>query len=174
MPTLEELEFETSAAADALQNAATQLQQTPSLTIIAELQKYPEMLLWVKQGSSYHQEHGLEMCLLCGGELSKERKELLERVLDEGFQPFVVQLEEVRETLVTERERYLKAVLDLAPSKDVSADLRNKYDDASTRLKQSFLEAVESVLSPAVAAIDAKLAHRQLRYGRNWRGTTTR
>lgn len=158
MPTLEELEFETRAASDALQNAATLLQQTPSLTIIAELQKYPEMLLWVKEGSSYHQEHGLETCLLCGGELSKERKELLERALDEGFQEFVVQLEDVRETLVTERERYRKAVLDLAPSKDVSADLRNKYDDALTRLKQSLLEAVETVLSPAIAAINAKLA----------------
>ncbi|MGY3494226.1 AAA family ATPase [Bradyrhizobium sp. USDA 4502] len=157
MPKVDLFGFGTSATDDALKKAATLLLQTPSLTIIAELQKHPEMLLWVQEGSSYHREHRLESCLFCGGELSDERKQLLERALDEGFQQFVAQLENVRDVLGKERDRYLKAALNLAPSKEIAADVRGTYEDAAIRVKDSLQEAVETVLSPAIAAIEAKL-----------------
>lgn len=170
MPTLEAFEFDTAITAEALQKAALLIQQTPSLSVIAELQEHPEMLLWVKDGSVYHQEHGLGSCLLCGGPFSDERKKLLQRALDEGFERFVTELDTVRETLTTDRERYLTAGANFVPAKEISADVRNSYEDAAAHLKGSLIDAAETILSPAVGSIESKLARPTLtlRQGLAW------
>lgn len=70
MAQLSKPAFNSEEAKQTLETAVGLLQQTPALTLIAELQKHPEMLLWVQEGSKYHVDHGLANCLLCGGPLS--------------------------------------------------------------------------------------------------------
>lgn len=49
------------------------------------LQDHDTMLQWVKQGLNYHQMQKLDLCLLCGNELSKKRIQLLEGAIDDSF-----------------------------------------------------------------------------------------
>ena len=81
MPEIGVLEFSSEEAKQTLETVINLLQQTPSLTVIAELQMHPEMLLWVQEGNNYHVDHGLNDCLFCGGPLTSDRKELLARAL---------------------------------------------------------------------------------------------
>jgi wobble nucleotide-excising tRNase len=157
MPQISVLEFSSDEAKQTLQTLINLLQQTPNLTVIAELQKHPEMLLWVQEGNKYHVDHRLNDCLFCGGPLSEDRKELLARALDEGFEKFVNELNDAGTALTKEKDQYLKLPLSMASSKDVTADWRERYENASARVSETVSDAVANVFEPALAAIELKL-----------------
>ncbi|ABD89753.1 conserved hypothetical protein [Rhodopseudomonas palustris BisB18] len=163
MPELANVDFDTAPANVALQTAIRLLQETPSLTIIPELETHSEMLRWVQEGVDYHENHGLNECLLCGGILSSERKDLLASALDEGFEKFQEALDLAKEKLEAERERYQKIALSISSSRDVVADRREEYDQAAGRVKEELADSIAKVLEPAIAAIDAKLARPTLK-----------
>jgi wobble nucleotide-excising tRNase len=165
LPALSEIIIETATIAAKLKIAGELALKTPSLTTIAELEKHPEMLLWVRDGNTYHQDHGLQSCLFCGGMLTAERKEILDRVLDEGFERFVEALQQVRTNLEASNQECLRVAANLPSAKDVSADLRNMYEIAIEELKNNLKSVREAFLNPAVAAIDAKLARPTARPG---------
>jgi len=158
MPALLTLDYDRVSTENALGEAVNLLQRTPSLTIIAELEKHPEMLRWIQEGSDYHQHNGLETCLLCGGPFSDARKQLLERAFDAGLEQFVEDLDVARELLEAEKERYIESALALSPSRDIIADIRGQYDRASVSVKETLSDTIETVLKPAIAAVEAKLA----------------
>jgi wobble nucleotide-excising tRNase len=158
MPQLNEFAFGTEVIASALKAAGQLATHTPSVTIIAELENHPDMLMWVKEGSTYHINHGLDACLLCGGELTAARKQRLERALDEGFQVYVDGLERSKSALESAKQNCLRAAADLPAAKDVSADLRSSYESAVEQLKDGLSDTRETFLEPAIATIDAKLA----------------
>jgi wobble nucleotide-excising tRNase len=158
MPPLSVLRYEDEPVVNMVNGVIELLKETPSLTVIPELQKHSEMLRWVQEGSEYHDLHGLDVCLLCNGPLTADRKKLLTRALDEGFEQFHDALDETKEALTAERDRYLKLALSIAPSKDVVADRREAYEKAAIRVKETLSDAVTIVFEPAIAAIDAKLA----------------
>ncbi|WP_315730722.1 MULTISPECIES: AAA family ATPase [unclassified Bradyrhizobium] len=157
MPQISILTFSSDEAKNILETVIDLLQQTPSLTVIAELQRHPEMLLWVQEGRNYHVDHDLGDCLLCGGPLTSDRKELLARALDEGIDNFVKKLNDARTTLMREKDQFLKLPLLIASSKDISADWRERYEKASARVTETVSDAVKNVFEPALAAIESKL-----------------
>ncbi|MGY3131126.1 wobble nucleotide-excising tRNase [Bradyrhizobium sp. USDA 4501] len=101
MSALVALGYDRTSSDNVLSETLGLLQRTASLTIIAELEKHPEMLRWVQEGSNYHQHNGLETCLLCGGPLSDARKQALERAFDDGLEQFVEELETARAKLTS-------------------------------------------------------------------------
>lgn len=83
---------------------------------------------------------------------------MLVRALDEGFDTLIDQLSEARSTLAVQKDEFLKLPLSLAASKDVTADWRERYENACARVNETVSDAVAKVFEPALAAIDAKLA----------------
>ncbi|WP_460447878.1 AAA family ATPase [Alsobacter sp. SYSU BS001988] len=73
--------------------------QTLSGVSMAEVQKHPDMLLWIKAGHEYHEGHALQDCLYCGSKISAERRAALARTLDNQIDEFVEKLDKTVERL---------------------------------------------------------------------------
>ncbi|RJF70879.1 AAA family ATPase [Rhodopseudomonas palustris] len=158
MPALLKLDFDTASIRDVLLKTGSLMQETPSLTIIPELETHSEMLRWVHEGAEYHGDHDLNECLLCGGPLSAKRKELLASALDEGFAQFQNALTAAKQTFEKERIYFQQLALAIPSPKDIIADRREAYDKASNSIKDALSAAIAEVFDTAISDIEEKLA----------------
>jgi wobble nucleotide-excising tRNase len=56
---------------------------------LAELERFPEMLVWMKQGYDFHEAHRLPDCLFCGSSLSSGRRTALANALDDRINRYM-------------------------------------------------------------------------------------
>jgi wobble nucleotide-excising tRNase len=74
MPRLETILFDKATIETAYRFIADVCGQSLATVALDEVQRYPDMLLWLKHGYEHHEAHGIADCLLCGNAISTERR----------------------------------------------------------------------------------------------------
>ncbi len=127
LPTVNEMILETESISPSYKSAVELCGQSISGLTLAELEKFPEMLVWMKQGYEFHEEHQLTECLFCASPLSSTRRTALAKTLDDRIDQF---MEDIARA-ITGMETVISALGGIGstvPSSDsLSADLRQSY-----------------------------------------------
>ena len=144
MPRLETISFDKATIETAYRFIADVCGQSLATVALDEVQQYPDILLWLKQGHEYHEAHGIADCLLCGNPISTERRTLLAAALDDRVDQFIARLNKTAERLrgliesSTEMGARIPAIDDLATELRVGfRDVReNLFKDVRLLTKQ--------------------------------------
>lgn len=91
-PRANPLEISLGEIPDILEAAKRHGSATIGDTMIAELVANPKMVPWAKAGYEYHTSHGLACCLLCGHDLTSERKDILAAAFNDALSAFIAEL----------------------------------------------------------------------------------
>ncbi|WP_398457825.1 efflux RND transporter permease subunit [Sphingomonas albertensis] len=117
-----------------------------------EVQRHPDMLLWLKHGHDYHERNGIADCLHCGNPIAPERRALLAAALDDSVDQFVARLTTTAErlgklvTTTMQLASRLPSADDLASELRVGfKDVRNAASNEVTQLSRQ-LSTLETVL----------------------------
>lgn len=157
MSRLDLLEFDATGITAAFSFISEICGQTLSKVALEEIEKFPEMLLWLKEGHEFHQEQELENCLLCGSEFTAERRAVLASALDDKIDQFMDRLKRTS----TRLDSLLSSLSDLseaAPHSDaVEPDLATEFKIARAALVEA-LTLTKEQLAPLREALNAKIA----------------
>lgn len=152
MPRLELVSFDQTTIGTAYRFIADVCSQSLAQVSLVEVQRHPDMLLWLKQGHEYHERNNIAVCIHCGNPVSPERRALLTAALDESVDQFVARLavtagrlEELVET-TDGLASQIPATDDLSP--ELRAGFKAARDGASVevRLLVNQLRTLETVL----------------------------
>ncbi len=153
---IKELKFDTSRALKAFWFIQDMCTQTLSKVALDEIEEFPEMLLWTKQGHEFHKEHDLDHCLLCGSDFSAERRILLTTALDDKIDKFVDKLNKASKRL----KDLLQSLEDISkevPQSDlVEANLVAELKEKREKLSAA-IEPVKTQLKTLSISLDEKL-----------------
>lgn len=92
MPPLFPLQFEASNISTAYRFITDACGKSLGMVALEEVERFPDMLLWLKQGREFHEANGLEDCLFCGNVISVERRSQLASALDGQVDAFITRL----------------------------------------------------------------------------------
>ena len=99
MPRLESLEFDASTISTAYRFITEICGQSLTMVALEEVQRFPDMLLWLKHGYEFHTLNKLDDCLFCGNSISPERTALLRSAFDGQIDQFVARLAKTADRL---------------------------------------------------------------------------
>lgn len=158
MPRLGTLEFDATAIETAYQFVTGICSQSMTMVALDEVKRFPDMLLWLKDGQKFHETNGLEDCLFCGSSISAERKALLTSAFDNQVDQFVARLAKTAERLqsVVSSLAQLEAKLPIADA--LAAELRA----ASNGNRDAVVEAAGKVRTH-LGALDELLSRKRER-----------
>lgn len=153
MPRLNPLKFETSSVETAYQFIREICSQSLTTVALEEVQRFPDMLLWLKQGQEFHQSNGLQDCLYCGNTITGERKAILASAFDNQVDEFVERLAKTADrlqsliTTLIQLEDAIPAPHALVT--ELRADFKNTRDQlgSEVRLVRTYLSALQDVLA---------------------------
>jgi len=149
MPRIEPIAFDASSIGTAYRFIVDICAQSLTTVALEEVQRYPDMLLWLKHGHEFHQANKIADCLYCGNSISSERRAQLTSAIDDQVDQFVARLTKTAERL----NAVLATLSDIenhAPSRDALV----------TELRENFNE-VKKLVSQNVAKTTAHLASLQ-------------
>lgn len=129
MPRLETISFDKATIETAYRFIANVCGQSLSTVALDEVQQYPDILLWLKQGHEYHEAHGIADCLLCGNAISAERRALLAAALDDRVDQFVARLNKTAERLRGLIESLTQTGTQIPALDDLAMELRVGFRD---------------------------------------------
>lgn len=153
MPRLAPISFDKTTIETAYRFIADVCGQSLATVALDEVQKYPDMLLWLKHGHEYHEAHGISDCLLCGNAISDERRALLAAALDDRVDQFVARLTKTAERLSDLIETSIQLGAQLPAPDDLATELRAGFKivrealSNDVRLLAKQLGTLQTVLS---------------------------
>ena len=153
-PLLEKkpLEFDAKSVETAYQFISDICSQSLSKVALDEVEKFPDMLLWLKHGHQFHEDRNIENCLLCGNEFSKERKALLASAFDNKFDEFVDKLTKTSGRLRSVMERLQNLEDNIPETSSLAPEVRSAFKETREALFQevhkvrTYLEGLNKVL----------------------------
>ena len=155
MPGLTVLEFDISSVEAAHHFVTEMCSQSLTTVALEEIERFPDILLWLKEGHEFHRKHELKNCLYCGNEIQGDRIALLTSALDGQVDEFVSKIERTMARLnaaIVTTSGLRKAV----PSSDeLSSDVRPDFRRASGELVGD-LDGVENHFLALKAVLELK------------------
>lgn len=124
---LAEIAYDAAVLPKAFQFVREICGQTLSGVALEEVQKHPDMLLWIKSGHEYHESHTLANCLYCGNKISAERRARLASSLDNQIDQFVARIDRTVERLQANIEQLERLEQTLPTSDMFQSDLAAGY-----------------------------------------------
>lgn len=153
MPPLSPLEFDASSVETAFQFITDICSQSLAQVALDEVQRFPDMLLWLKQGQEFHEYNRLEDCLFCGSNIPIERRTLLASAFDNQVDQFVAKLTKTAERLQGVMLK-LTQLENAVPTMDaLLSELRPGFKDTRDQIVRglhqvrSYLDALQEVLT---------------------------
>jgi wobble nucleotide-excising tRNase len=163
MPRLDVIGFDGSSILEAYRFIIKICGQSLATVALEEAQRFPEMLLWLKQGHDFHEKNRLVDCLFCGNAISTERRAHLAYALDNQIDQFIAKLTKTAARLqeiiaaLGQLERTLPTADDFYT--DLRTGFKQRKDAAADEVRNAIklLEALQAVLtikreSPATPA----------------------
>lgn len=92
MAPIPEIQFDSTTVPAAFRFIRDMCVQSLGTVALKEVENYPDALLWIKQGHELHTKHDLSVCLLCGNQLTPERRDVLRIALDTTIDQFIDRL----------------------------------------------------------------------------------
>lgn len=143
MPEVVKLGLNTESFPNAYSEAAEVCGQSVASIALDEVQRFPDMLLWLKAGHEFHENQELEQCLFCGNQIPAERRVLLASALDGRIDDYLIQIETSIES-IKRLVQTLKAIMPQVPDSDLLViELRPEFKQARLLLATALREADE-------------------------------
>jgi wobble nucleotide-excising tRNase len=130
MPRLNPVSFDKSTIGTAYRFITDVCGQSLTQVALDEVQRHPDMLLWLKHGHEYHENNGIAECLHCGNAISSERRALLAAALDDSVDQFVARLITTADRLGKLVETTTQITAQLPPVDDFASELRASFKEA--------------------------------------------
>lgn len=144
-----------AGVAEKLAGLAGLLAETPTRVAIAALDGNPSAQTWVERGLGLHE--GVDRCLFCDGQVSKERRAQLARHFDESWLQMRDNAKELLTSVTREKQALSGWHASLPAVTNLAGDLQAVYADAvrdaedEVNARVAALEAVEDVLDAKAA-----------------------
>jgi len=136
---LTEIAYDATVLPKAFQFVREICGQTLSSVALEEVQKHPDMLLWIKSGHDYHESHALPDCLYCGNAISAERRAALASSLDNQIDQFVAKIDKTVERLQINIDQLVALEQSLPASDALQSDLAAGYKGT----RATFISAIQ-------------------------------
>lgn len=156
MPRIEPISFDGSTIVTAYRFIVEICSQSLTTVALDEVQRYPDMLLWLKDGHQFHEANEVANCLYCGNAVTDERRAKLTAALDDQIDQFVARLNKTSERL----HNVLSTLADVekhAPERDAFVtELRESIGIARAEVSKK-TETTSAHLRALVDVLQAKL-----------------
>lgn len=156
MPHLQAVLFDKVTIETAYRFIADVCGQSLATVALDEVQRHPDMLLWLKHGHEYHEVHAIADCLLCGNSISAERRALLAASLNDSVDQFVARLNNTTERLSALIESSTQIASHCPTLEEVSTELRAGYHVVRESLSKD-AQLLGRQLSTLKTVLSAKL-----------------
>lgn len=130
MPRLNPVSFDKATIGTAYRFITDVCGQSLAQVALDEVQRHPDMLLWLKHGHEYHERYGIAECLHCGNPISPERRGLLAAALDDSVDQFVARLITTADRLGKLVETTTQLTAQLPAADDLTSELRAGFKEA--------------------------------------------
>lgn len=156
LPGLTPLDFDVKVLSTAYSYIRDICGQTLSDVTLDEVQRFPDLLVWLQQGHAFHETHALDSCLFCGGVLKADRMAALKEALDDKIDQFIDRLNKtgLRLSAMIETLEFLKNRIGLPTAFDT--EVRAAAADNRTATLTAINNAI-LMLRPLGALLDAKI-----------------
>lgn len=157
MPELSPLTVDIERVGSAYNFVRGLCEQSISMIALEELQRHPDMLMWLKQGLEYHVANDLDECLFCGNRLTSDRRSTLDAALDEEVDKFIGQLTQ-------SKARLAQLITDLEATRDTlhrRAEYVGELQEQASTSRTNYVEALAlltSMLRSLERTLDQKIA----------------
>ena len=145
MPRLNPVTFEKATIGTAYRFIADVCGQSLAEVALDEVQRHPNMLLWLKQGHEYHERNGITECLHCGNPISPERQALLSTALDDSVDQFIARLATTADRLGRLVEMTNQITSQLPAVDDLASELRAEFKDARAAASKEVTQLVRQL-----------------------------
>lgn len=153
---IQEVEFDKSKFED-YSKAVEELLKTDAIQVpIGLWQSHQEMLGWVEKGASYHEEHGIDECLLCGNELTDDRLGEIKSVFNAQYNNFIEGLEQAKATATTLLEDLSGMRPSLPQASLFNGNLKTQIESILPEAKKAF-KSVRDIVESANAELSKKI-----------------
>lgn len=142
MAEVREIQFDDTTVPAAFRFISDMCAQSLGTVALEEIEKFPEALLWVKQGHEFHTLNEISTCLLCGNEISQGRRNALNAALDDTIDQFIHRLNKTSARL-TSVIAYLGELGETTPHADA---FYAGQADAYKEERVSFMERVNETV----------------------------
>lgn len=152
-PRVSTIDFDAATIGTAYQFVVEICGQSLTTVALEETKRFPEMLLWLKQGHEFHDSHSLVSCLFCGNGISAERRATLASAFDDQVDQFLSRIVKTAERIRAMIDTVESAAGDLPAPEDLASDLRPEFKVlreeimAKARLVRGHLRDLEIVLA---------------------------
>jgi len=144
-----------AGVAGSLTGLSELMAETPTRVAIQVLEGDRAAQTWVEQGLQLHE--GLDHCLFCAAEISKDRRDRLARHFDESWLEIRSRAKTLRDSVSDEKHRLAGWYEDLPTVESLASELQPAYEDALKRAKTDVEERI-AALRVVESALDAKSA----------------
>jgi wobble nucleotide-excising tRNase len=157
LPKVGVIEMDCGSTETTLDDAEQLMAVTIGGVAIAELDKHPGMVPWVKLGHDYHTAQLLDACLYCAGAIPEARKQELTAAFNEQFRGFIDKIDLVSKNTQTAHEMLGAASMGIPEKSRLSPNLQTAYLEARNSLRES-IEAIEAIVRLGMESVLAKRA----------------
>lgn len=139
-----------------VENARGLAEASIGKVVLAELEQHPTMVPWIKQGHDYHAKKSLDVCLLCGRDLSSQRKDQLAAALDDKIASLMAELQSADSSSTRALEEVDTALRSCPKATELDLSLQADYGAAQLKFADAAANA-KQLLTKAVKAVSARL-----------------
>lgn len=155
MPAVALVEYDTSTITAAFRFVMEMCSQSLATVALAEIERFPDMLLWLKQGHEFHEKHSATDCLFCGNPVPGERMAQLASALDNKVDEFVDKIDRTAARLATVIADVGTMGRMLPSGDDVVSEFRDGFRAEKTRFRE-VVTIIEGHLQTLVSALEEK------------------
>lgn len=124
--------------------------------VVAELETYPEMVPWVRQGHEFHIQNGLTNCLHCGEAIPSVRRELLASAFDDKLAGFIAAVNAAVDDASETAHQFDVATAAIPAAAQLSAEFQPTFEAAALALSAALTD-----VRPLIAAATKALRDRK-------------
>lgn len=146
MPAIEPIAFDEASIGVAYRFISEICAQSLAKIALDEVERFPAMLMWLKQGHEFHRANDIEKCLYCGNLVSSDRRTQLDAALDDRVDEFIARLARTSdrlEDLLSTLSRIERAI----PSRDaLVSEVREGFGDARKAVEQAVEQTIKNLI----------------------------
>ncbi|MDF2232399.1 AAA family ATPase [Albimonas sp. CAU 1670] len=155
MARLVPIEFDTVSVGAIYQEIAELCVQSLATITLDEVNRFPDILLWLKHGREFHEAHGLTDCLFCGNEISPDRRALLAAAMDDRVDRFIARLAAADERMRVLTETAVRLQTILPDTGELAAEYQAAYKAARDSVAKNAHNLVQQ-LEPLWKVLSSK------------------
>ncbi|MDX0567195.1 AAA family ATPase [Sinorhizobium medicae] len=157
MPEVELIPFDDASIGVAYRFISEICAQSLAKIALDEVERYPSMLLWLKQGHEFHQTNEIDNCLYCGNVIPGDRRAQLDSALDDKVDEFISRLARTSDRL-DDLFGMLSGLEKRIPTKDAFvSEVRERLAEAASNVDEAVQETIKNLVGLR-EVLDAKQA----------------